>query len=172
MKALLLALVLAGGLAGCAAPAGTRGHPGATQPSPRFETFRFTVAEAMAAGNRTGPEPFNIQTGPTSNPAQVNNVGPVKVRGNATNVLLEARFSCTSRACRYYVSLAFSNTEGKSSPSVDGTLRWTYDPHGTMDVGTWGFAIFPDGASIGMSGEVRVTVFYGQASVPDGFTAF
>ena len=162
--AVCLASVLASGCT--AASHGTQTSTDSGQPLPHSQTFSFPLDEAIAAGNRSVPG--NVQFGPNLDRAK--NGGDFPVEANATAILVEARFTCTSPTCSYYALLAFNSGEGLSSPASQGSLRWMLNGR-SLQEGNWALFVLPDSANAGLKGEARVSVFYG-GDPPTGFTAF
>ena len=86
---------------------------------------------------------------------------------NATQVLIEARWECTSPTCDVTITVTDENGTEVGTGSGNGQADITLE---APAAGTYTIEFSTDAPVAGVTGEARVTVFTGE--VPDGFTAW
>ena len=134
-------------------------------------------ADDESAGNETGDGMTNLSTNETTSISmdfQASGPGPLSPGGetfevpeNATAILLEARWDCTSPTCEISISVLDENGTEVGSGSGNGEA--------TVDIqdpaaGSYTVEFSTQAPTLAVSGEAKVTVFTGE--VPDGFTAW
>ena len=93
--------------------------------------------------------------------------GEVAVDANATRVLVETRFACSSPLCE--MALVLLDPDGDESCSSSGTNEVGCEVSGPL-AGTYTLRMVPQSPIVQLEGEARITVFDGPAT--PGFSAF
>lgn len=142
-------------LAGCTNSDGDEGDDnGGTGGAPNTSTNTTTsIAMDFAAG---GPGPLAPDGG-----------GTVDVPANASALLLEARWECTSPTCDIAITLVDDEGTPVGTATGDGDATLSVPNPGP---GTYTVEFATQAPVAGVQGEARLTVF--QGAVPEGFTAF
>ncbi|HET6406223.1 MAG TPA: hypothetical protein VFH78_16435 [Candidatus Thermoplasmatota archaeon] len=118
-----------------------------------------------ASTNTTTSIPMNFQA---SGPGPLSpDGGSFEVPANATQVLIEARWECTSPTCDVTITVLDANGTEVASGSGSGQADLSLDAPAP---GTYTVEFSTSAPAAGVSGEARVTVFTG--TVPEGFTAW
>lgn len=160
----LIALVL---LAGCGDSRGveTLASPDTgTVTGPSIEVVLTPLSLPAAAGNYSGPLPFHA-------PVMTERGGPIQVGRNATQLLVEAQWTCNSPTCHMRLELENPDDQDILSVFGDGHVRAPVPNDVLVVQGKWDVAMFADGAVAGVVGEIRTSVFYNQ-EIPEGYSAF
>lgn len=143
----LLAMALL--LAGClGANNGT-----ASDGDPRVETTRIPLA---LPGGAPGPASDQFAIG-----------GDADVTGNATRILVETRFTCSSPLCE--MTLVLLDPDGNEACSGSGANEVDCDAVRPAP-GTYTLRMVPESPVVQLEGEARISVFDGPAT--PGFSAF
>lgn len=93
--------------------------------------------------------------------------GEVVVAGNATRVLVETQFSCSSPLCE--MALVLLDPDGEEACSSSGTNEVGCEVSRPAP-GTYALRMVPNSPVVQLEGEARITVFDGPAT--PGFSAF
>jgi hypothetical protein len=174
---LIICLGISMAFAGCTSNSPDDEVPGLPPPSKAEsidsgpETFAFPIAIDLSAGNQSGPEPAEV------NLFSPDNYGAFAVSANASAIVVEARWTCqTSTTCGFRVAAAAPVSDTQSTVVFQsygtGYAKAISPPDLKLVEGTWLATVRSDSVSSNVQGEIRVSVFYDGAVVPDGYTAF
>lgn len=166
--AVALALCL---LAGCVAkpPAGTQSATDAGSAGPAASggnanaTPKVTTIKVSLAAGEPGLGPGT----PVSEPTDTEK-GAFEVPTGATSTLVEAKWTCSTPACSF--SLSIQQKDGKaiaSAPKAEGSARILTT---TLAPGSYLAALRSGGPAANMAGEIRVSTLAGNFT--DGYSAF
>lgn len=154
LRALLLALLLALALAGCADDA----DDGAGDDDDDARGDATDEGTGADARNETSRIPIDVQAGGAPGPLeQPGASGDATVGANATRLVVNATWSCATGACSGAVVVVDEEGNSLGDARGDGEALVEVDdpPAGTLTV-QW----FPAQPVVQVSGEMVVTVFY------------
>ena len=169
LPAILLAGLLLSGCTGNSSVASPSDSPTASplgDPPVAPQIVRIPIFMPISAGNQSGPLPFIV-----NGPPPISDGGPIPVAENATAMLVEVRWSCSSPTCRFQFELEDPNDQNVVVMSSSGPIRFQVPSEIPVIPGKWDVVVRPDSANVKVQGEFRVSAFYG-GPVPDGYTAF
>lgn len=152
MRLALVAFALL--LAGCADTADPTPAPGNNTTMSTRDPITTTIPVSLAAAAPVN-EPMDTQQ------------GSFEVPEGANETFLEARYTCTSPTCAFWLQVA--NEGGEMQEQADPSTN-ANELRATLAPGSYLAQTRSGGPAANMEGEIRVTVFFGP--IPEGFTAF